>query len=152
MATMTPQRMDSPTAAQLALVDIPDTALTLKTPTDIVDEYCAIRDMKGELEKEQKMLSTTIKSWFKQEASIPESQKIGSHTVAITWRNAHGESSWEKDALFAYLQGKGLLDEVVSYQPVVDPVKLANAFKAGKLTKEELQPFVKPPTPTLTVK
>ncbi len=152
MATMTPKRINAPVTPELALVDIPATTLTLKTPTDVVDEYVAIRDMKGELEKEQKMLSTLIKSWFQQVPNVSESQKIGSHTVSLTWRNAHGAASWEQESLFAYLQGKGLLEEVVSYQPVLDGAKLAEALKSGKLTQEELKPFVKPPTPTLTVK
>lgn len=139
-----------PENPKLALVDMPQAPLDLKTPEDIVEDYITLREMKGDLDKEQKLLAALIKSWFRMEPDMPETQTVGHHKVSITWNHKHDESAWELNALLAYLEARGLT-EVITYRPTIDPTKLAECLREGRITREELQPFVKSPTPVLKV-
>jgi hypothetical protein len=150
MATQTQTREYNPIPA-VALADMPETSLELKTPEDLVNECAAITDMVGELTKEQKMIKEIIKTWFTRTPGVKEEKMVGHHKVIINWQQKHGENAWSMEELLAFLTGKGLT-EAITYRPTVDPVALSRLIQEKRITREELEPFAKPPTEVLNIK
>ena len=116
---------------------------------DQIDEYALAGEMVRDLQRVQKNLRPAVESVLKKVIGETENVVVGRRTVSLAWAYPQDDNMFD-DKLILWLMERGHA-EAIRYIPAVDPRAIQDLLTRKIIQHEDIAPFLKPPTPRITV-